>query len=152
MGVQATRYEKATHECPDCATAYYTLTKSEGEGASDEKLDEAIEHLWEVAGEAWLDTNSLLFSHALEYQKKMVELLTGSGEAIQAFHEHIWKVVMQVMEDAGKPVADGLEIALHLVDMLPTILLQLAFNMATAGLISCAPKVYAARLKPGWII
>ena len=30
MGVQATGYEKATLGCPDCATAYYSLIKSEG--------------------------------------------------------------------------------------------------------------------------
>ena len=77
----------------------------------------------------------------------MIELITSSGEAIQALHECIWKVVTQVMEDAGKSMADGLGIALHLVDMLPTILLQLAFNTATAGLISCTPEVYAARPK-----
>ena len=64
-----------------------------GDGAIDKKLDKAIECLQEAAGEAWLDTNSLLFSHALEYQKKMIELLTSSGEAIQALHECIWKVV-----------------------------------------------------------
>ena len=52
----------------------------------------------------------------------MIELIMSSGEAIQALHEHIWKVVTQVMEDAGKSVADGLGIALCLVDMLPTIL------------------------------
>ena len=96
---------------------------------------------------AWLDTNSLLFSHALEYQNKIIELITSSGEAIQALHDYIWKVVTQVMEDAGKSMADGLGITLHLVDMLPTILLQLAFNTATAGLIGCTPEVYAAQPK-----
>ena len=43
--------------------------------------------------------------------------------------------------------ADGLGIALCLVDMLPTIPLQLAFNMATPGLTGFAPEVYAARPK-----
>ena len=52
--------------------------------------------------------------------------------------------IMKVMEDAGKPMADGLGITLHLVDMLPTIPLQLAFNTATLGLTSFAPKVYSA--------
>ena len=50
----------------------------------------------------------------------MIELVTSSREAIQALHEYIWKVVCQVMEDTGKSVVDGLGIALHLVDMLPT--------------------------------
>ena len=144
MGVQAARYEKATQGHLDRAMAYYSLIKSEGEGASEDKLDKAIECLREAGGVAWLDTNSLLFSHTLEYQNKMIELITSSGEAIQALHECIWKVVIQVMEDAGKSTVDSLGIALHLIDMLPTIPLQLAFNTATAGPIGCTPEVYTA--------
>ena len=87
MGVQATRYEKATRGHPDRPTAYYLLIKSEGEGTSEDKLDEAIECLREAGGVAWLDTNSLLFSHALEYQNKMIEFIMNSREAIQALHE-----------------------------------------------------------------
>ena len=145
MGVQATGYEKATSGHPDHVTIYYSIIKSEGEGASAKKLDEAINHLREEAGKAWLNTNSIIFHHTLEYQKEMVEFLTVSSRAIEALHDHIWEVVMKVMENAGKPVADGLGIALHLVDMLPTIPLQLAFNTATPWLSSFAPKVYSAR-------
>ena len=112
---------------------------------SKEKWDEAIECLRAEGGAAWLDTNSLLFHHTLEYQNRMIELIMRSQESIQALHERIWKVVSQVMEKAGKSTADGLGIALHLVDMLPTIPLQLAFNTATAGLFGCTPEVYAVR-------
>ena len=143
MGVQAARYEKATQGHPDHAVAYNPLIKSDGEGMSKEKWDEAIECLRAEGGAAWLDTNSLLFHHALEYQSRMIELITRSQESIQALHDHIWKVVIQVMEKAGKSAADGLGITLCLVDMLPTIPLQLAFNTATAGLPRCAPEVYA---------
>ena len=73
----------------------------------------------------------------------MIKLVTRSWEAIQALHECIWKVVSQVMENAGKSMVDSLGITLRLVDMLPTIPLQLAFNTATAGLPGCAPEVYA---------
>ena len=132
---------------PDRAAAYYSLIKSEGEGTSEGKLDKAIEHLREAGGMVWLDTNSLLFSHALEYQNKMIELITSSRKAIEALHERIWKVVSQVMEDAGKPASDGLGITLCLVDMLPTIPLQLSFNTATARLLGCVPEVYAMRPK-----
>ena len=58
MGIQATGYEKAASGCPDHVTTYYSMIKSEGEGMSAEKIDEAIEHLWKEAGEAWLDMNS----------------------------------------------------------------------------------------------
>ena len=50
MGVQASGYKKATSGYPDHVTAYYSLIKSEGEGMSVEKLNEAIDHLWEEAG------------------------------------------------------------------------------------------------------
>ena len=45
MGVQATGYEKVTSGRPDHVTTYYLMIKSEGEGTSAEKLDEAIDHL-----------------------------------------------------------------------------------------------------------
>ena len=76
MGVQATGYEKATHGRPDRVTAYYSMLKSEGQGASAEKLNEAINRLRVEAGKAWLDTNSILFRHALEYQEKMTKFVT----------------------------------------------------------------------------
>ena len=141
MGVQATGYEKATSGHPDHVTAYYSMIR---EGASVDKLDEAIDHLWEEAGDAWLDTNSILFHHTLEYQNKMSNFLTESDEAIEALRDRIWMVVMKVMEDTAKPTADGLGIALHLVDMLPTILLQLASHLSTPGLNSFVPEVCPA--------
>ena len=48
------------------------------------------------------------------------------------------------MEDAGKPMADGLGIAMCLVDMLPTIPLHLAFHSSTPGLTRFVPEVYTA--------
>ena len=84
MGVLATGYEKVASGCPDHVTAYYTMICSEGV----KKLDEAFDHLCQEAGEAWLDTNSILFHHALEYQNKLSDFLTESEEAIEALHEN----------------------------------------------------------------
>ena len=108
------------------------------------EVNETIDHLRAEAGKAWLETNSILYCHALDYQEKMAEFVSESSRAIKALHDHIWEVVMRIMEDAGKPMADGLGITLHLVDMVPTIQHQLTFHMATLGLASFAPEVYAA--------
>ena len=70
----------------------------------------------------------------------MVQLVNHSQEAIQALHRCIWEVVHRVMESAGKLVADGLGVALHLVDMLLTIPLQLTFNTVTPGPLGHTPK------------
>ena len=98
-------------------------------------------------GKAWLDTNSIHFCHTLEYQNKMSNFLTESGKAIEMLHDCIWMVVLKVMEDARKPVADGLGIAMHLVDMLLTIPLHLTFQSAVPELTRFAPEVYAAQSK-----
>ena len=46
-------------------------------------------------------------------------------------------------------MVDGLEIALRLVDMLPTIPLQLTFNTVMAWLPGCTPEAPAHALPPG---
>ena len=51
---------------------------------------------------------------------------------------------MKVMEDTSKPAANGLGIIMHLVDMLPTIPIHLAFHSSTPGLTRFTPEVYAA--------
>ena len=143
MGIQATGYEKVASGCPDCVSAYYTMMCSEGVEAG--KLNEAFDCLCKEAGEAWLDTNSILFCHTLEYQNKLSNFLKESKGAIEALHGCIWTVMVQVMEVTGKPAADGLGITMCLVDMLPTIPTHLAFHSSTPGLTSFVPEVYAAQ-------
>ena len=84
------------------------------------------------AGETWLHINSSLFRHAIDHQQFMVWLINRSQEAIQALHDCIWKVISRVMESTGRSAADGIGIALHLVGLLPTIPLQVAFNTITS--------------------
>ena len=92
------------------------------------------------ASETWLHINSSLFCHAIDHQQFMVRLIEGSQEAIQALHDRIWKVTSRVMESAGRSAADGIGIALHLVGLLPTIPLQLAFNTITPELPGYTPR------------
>ena len=74
----------------------------------------------------------------------MSDFLTESKNAIEELHDRIWTVIIKVMEDAGKPMADGLGIALHLVDMLPTIPIHFAFHSSTPVLTGFVPEVYTA--------
>ena len=92
------------------------------------------------ASETWLRINSSLFRHAIDHQQFMVRLINRSQEAIQALHDRIWKVISQVMESTGRSAVDGIGIALHLVGLLPTIPLQLAFNTITPELPGYTPR------------
>ena len=79
IGLQATGYEKATWGWPDHVTVYYSMLKSKGQGASANEVNEVIDHLRVEAGKAWLETNSILYCHALDYQEKMTEFMTESS-------------------------------------------------------------------------
>ena len=126
------------------------MTKSEGEGASAEKLDEAIDHLCQGGRKCLARRKLHNFPSHFGIQNKMTEFLMESAVAIEVLHDCIWEVVMKVMEDAEKPAADGLGITLCLVDMLPTVLLQLAFNTATPGSPVLLPRSILLSLTPGW--
>ena len=47
---------------------------SEDEKVKD--LDEAVEYLHKRAGQVWLEPNSMLFRHALDYEVKLNDFLT----------------------------------------------------------------------------
>ena len=92
-----------------------------------------------------VNTNSTLFHHALEYQNKLNDFLMESENAIEALHGCIWTVMLKVMENTGAAMSDGLGITVHLVDMLSTIPIHLAFHSAMPMLTGFMPEVYA-----GW--
>ena len=106
MCVQATGYEKVASGYPNHAMAYYTIMCSKEEKV--ENLDEAVDHLCKMAGEAWLKMNYTLFWHGLEYETRLNDFLTESKNATEALHDCIWRVVTRVMEDVGTPVSNGL--------------------------------------------
>ena len=54
-------------------------------------------------------------------------------------------VVTRIMEDAGVLASNGLGIAIHLVDMLPTIPADFTFHTTAPVLTSFIPEVYASK-------
>ena len=112
----------------------------EWQGSSTDKRGEDAQCSGEITQS---QTNSVLFCHTLDYQDNMIQLITRSQEAIRGLHDRIWDVVCHVMEKAGKSAGDGLEIALRLVDMLPSIPLHLTFNTAIADLPRFTPEALA---------
>ena len=92
------------------------------------------------ASETWLHINTSLFRHAIDHQQFLVRLIERSQVDIQALHDRIWKVTSWVMGSAGRSATDGIGIALHLMGLLPTIPIQLAFNTITPELPGYTPR------------
>ena len=78
---------------------------------------------------------SIRISWATSSQRAKMPLrhcMTASGQLLWRW----WRML-------ANPLADGLGIAMRLVDMLPTILIHLAFHSSTPGLTRFVPEVYA---------
>ena len=133
MGTLATSREKGMRERP---------------GGSPDKCGEDTQCSGEITQS---QTNSVLFRHTLDYQDKMIQLVTRSQETIRGLHDRIWDVVHHVMEKAGKSAVDGLEIALRLVDMLLPIPLHLTFNTAITNLPGFTPEALTYALPPSTV-
>ena len=74
-----------------------------------------------------------------------MEFLTEAKALLQVQQNCIWMVVHKMTEDAGTPVNSNLDIALHLLDMLLTLLGNITFNVATPILTGFVPEVYASQ-------
>ena len=80
----------------------------------------------------------------MDYDAKLSDFLKETENALQAQWDHILMIVTRIMEDAGAPVSNGLVIAICLLNMLPTPLVNMAFNGAVPMLTGFAPEVYAS--------
>ena len=131
--------ELSHSEANFCMGAQATATKILLRSVQTTPRASVARHLSDRAKQ--LGCASILYSFITLWTTKdtWYRLINRSQEAIQALHERIWEVVRQVME---VQVIRGrrLGIALHLVDMLPTIPLQLTFNTVTAGPLGHTPE------------
>ena len=74
MAAQATAYENMMEGWPKWATAYNVLMSGD-EGMSTHKHERAMHKLCGKGEKAWLDTNSVIFDHQLEFYTKLIGFL-----------------------------------------------------------------------------
>ena len=77
------------------------------------------------ADQAWKDTNNILFSHQLKYDAELAEFITEIERILQGKCMEIWDHITCIAAHLS-PEA-GLCLALHMVESLPTIPMDLCF-------------------------
>ena len=65
-----------------------------------EDLNEAVKYLCRKAGQVWLETNSTLLQHALDYEAKLNDFLTETGNALQVQWDHT-KIYSKNLKQCG---------------------------------------------------
>ena len=75
--VQSTGHKSLASRHPDRFTTYYEILQS-GQQPSEAK-DKAMEEILDQASKAWLETNTALFKHVLDYEAKLEKFLNKTG-------------------------------------------------------------------------
>ena len=102
-----------------------------------------MEEILNKASEAWLQTNTSLFKHILDYEAKLDAFLDKTGGWIRVQEECIWMMMFQITGDTGAPLCASLNIMLHLLDTLPWFPANLLYQSNSPIICKFAPEAYA---------
>ena len=121
---QSTGHELLARGHPDQFSMYYKILRSDRE--SLDTKDKAMEEILNKASEAWLQTNTSLFKHALDYEGKLNSFLDKAGGWIREQEERIWTTMFQITGDIGAPLCASLNVLLRLLETLVSFLANLS--------------------------
>ena len=138
---QSTSHESLASGCPDRFSTYYKILRSDRE--SLDAKDKAMEEILNKVSEAWLQTNTSLFKHVLDYEGKLNVFLDKVGGWIREQEEHIWTMMFQITGDIGAPLCASLNVLLHLLEMLPSFPANLSYQSQSPIICGFAPEAYA---------
>ena len=57
------------------------------------EIDDTLQWLHVEANQSWKDTNGLLLTHLLKYDRLLADYLTDAGKTVQAKWEEVWEYV-----------------------------------------------------------
>ena len=94
------------------------------------------------ANGAWVETNTALFKHILDYEAKLDAFLNKTGGWIREQEERIWRM-FEISREVGAPLCASLDIMFHLLDTLPSFPANLSYQSNSPTICGSAPEAYA---------
>ena len=95
------------------------------------------------ADQAWKDTNDVLLSHQLKYDAELTKFITEIERILQAKCTEIWGHVTCIAKTASLSPEAGVRLALHIVESLPTIPMDLCSCGTIPMLLAYCPESYS---------
>ena len=120
---------------------YYKILRSDRE--SLDAKDKVMEVILNKASEAWLQTNTSLFKHILDYEGKLNAFLDKAGGWIREQEERIWTTMFQITGDIGASLCASLDVLLHLLETLPLFPANLSYQSQSPIICGFAPEANA---------
>ena len=136
---QATVHEKINVGCMAHNAAFSTIAANQ----PDRDHKKFLRQFCTEADQAWKDTNDVIFSHQLRYDSKLVASISTAEGTLQAKWDEIWSHIHSLAEVAGLPHEACLNLALQILDKLPTLPLDLSYHTAICRMLAYCPESYA---------
>ena len=104
--------------------------------------------LCEEVDKAWENTNNVVFDHQLRYDVQLAGFITSTKTILQEKWDEVWECVQSLTEVAGIPQDICLHLALQVLELLPTIPMDLSFYATIPMVLAYGPESYAS---PAWL-
>ena len=102
-----------------------------------------MQEILNQVSKAWLTTNTALFKQILDYEDKLEKFLNKTGGWIREQEKCIWTKIFEITGDAGTPLCTSLNIMLHLLDTLPSFLVNLSYQSNSPIICGFVAEAYA---------
>ena len=136
---QATTHKTINTGSVGRGAAYSVLMNG---GNSDKKHEETLQTLCEEADKAWEDTNNVVFNHQLRYDTQLVSFIASAKKTLQEKIDEVWEHVQSLLYVAGIPQDVCLCLALQVLELLPTIPIDLSFCTSIPMMLAYGPESY----------
>ena len=136
---QATTHEIINAGCTAQSEAYGLLPRDQDHKP---KHKETPQQLLTEADKVWKDTNDVMYSHQLQYDRELTAFISNAEATLQEKQSEIWRCIHSLMDVAGLPHDSCLDLTLKILNQLPTIPLDLLYCTPLLMMTAYAPESY----------
>ena len=139
---QATAHETINRGHMDRDVAYNVLMSA---NAPDKKCDKTLHKLHREADQDWKDTNNVVYKHQLKYDLQLAGFIMSAKGMLQAKQDKVWEHIQNLVNMGGMPKDTCLCLTLQVLELLPTILLDISFHTSFPMILAHGPESYSSQ-------
>ena len=117
-----------------------TYTAILRDNITDAEHEAMIRCLHSEADAAWKQMHEVMYNHQLEYNQWLSNFLKEAEAMLANMRDQIWTAVCALAEGEGMTSKDCLNLALHILPLLPQIPVDISYKMQIPLIITYCPE------------
>ena len=139
---QATAHETINWRWVERSAAYNVLLSA---NASNKKCERTLQKLHKEAAQAWKDTNHVVFDQQLRYDLELASFINSAEKMLHAKLDEVWECMQNQTNVIGMPQDTCLCLTLQVLELLPTIPLDISFHAPFPMMLMYGPESYSSQ-------